>query len=120
MSYTMYELPNGKKELINFTSDSGISNALDIVSCYCGNDIAKGLNTCINDLKNRADYEMLKFNSDFEAYEAENEVFTDALNEIESILQQYEYKLDDGQEKFSRKRILKLFNEIHSIISGCF
>ena len=120
MSYTMYELLNGKKELIDFTSDSGISSALDIVSCYCGDDIARGLTTCIDDLKNRADYEMLKFNTDFDVYEVENETFRDALNEIESILQQYEYKLDNDQEKFSRKRILKLFNEIHSTISGVF
>ena len=70
----------------------------------------------INDLKGQADYETLKFNSDMEAYEAENEDFRTVLCDIESLLQQYEYGLERGSEAFSRKRVFRLFEEIHRLI----
>lgn len=116
MGYVLYEMPDGRKELINFDTDNDY--VIDLVKRYCGDNFATMLSGYIKSLQDKADYETLKFNSDFEAYEAENEEFRDALNEIESLLQQYEYGLERGSEKFSRKRIESLFSDIHMTIEG--
>ena len=94
-------LPNNEKLLIDFNNG----------------DFATALMDYISDLEDRADYEKMKLDTDMEAYEAENEDFRTTLYDIESLLQQYEDKLDDGREKFSRKRVFKLFEEIHRLIN---
>ena len=104
-------LPDNEKFIIG--SDRDIEN---VVADFCGEDFATALMEYIDDLKDRADYEELKFNSDMGAYEAENESFRTALCDIDSLLQQYEYKLERGSEAFSRKRVFKLFDEIHRLI----
>lgn len=113
MGYCLYEMPDGKKELIN-VDDVNIDIIIDLVRRYVNDEIGIMLKNYIDSLS----YEGLKFNSDFEVYEAENESFRDALNEIDSILQQYEDKLERGDEKFSRKRALSLFEDIHMIIDS--
>ena len=106
-------LPNNERFIIS--SDKDIEN---VVADFCGDEFATALMDYIDDLKGQADYETLKFNSDFEAYEAENEAFRTTLQDIESLLQQYEYGLERGSEAFSRKRVYKLFDEIHRLIGG--
>ena len=104
-------LPGGEIYLTDFNT----RDICDVVSDFCGEDFAAGVQRKIEELQDAADYEMLKFNSDFEAYEAENETFRDTLQEIESLLQQYEYKIERGQ-RFTRTDVFKLFNEIHKLI----
>ena len=69
----------------------------------------------IEHLQDAADYETLKFNSDMGAYESENETFRNTLQEIESLLQQYENKVERGQ-RFTRVDVFKLFDKIHKLI----
>lgn len=107
-------LPNNERFIIDF--EDGDRDIENVVADFCGEEFATGLMEYINDLKDKADYEELKFNSDMGAYEAENEDFRTALQDIESLLQQYEYKLERGDEAFSRKRVFKLFEEIHRLI----
>ena len=118
MGYMPYKMPDGKTELLDMegVSDRDLNNILDVISRYCNDDLARILSNYIKELRDIADYETLKFNSDFEAYEAENEDFRNTLNEIESILQQYEYKVERGEEKFSRKRVFAIFGDIHELI----
>ena len=104
-------LQNNEKFIIG--SDRDIEN---VVVDFCGEEFATELMDYINDLKYQADYETLKFNSDMGVYEAENEDFRTALQDIESLLQQYECGLEEGSEAFSRKRVFKLFDEIHRLI----
>ena len=104
-------LPNNEKFIIG--SDRDIEN---VVVDFCGEEFATELMKYINDLKDQADYETLKFNSDMGVYEAENETFRTVLQDIESLLQQYEYGLERDKEPFSRKRVFKLFEEIHRLI----
>lgn len=54
----------------------------------------------------------------FEAYEAENEHFRDALNEILSIVQQYQYSVEYKNEPFSRKQVFKLLENICDLIEN--
>ena len=107
------ELPRGEKFITDW-NDNDIEN---VVADFCGEEFARGLMECIRDLEDAADYETLKFNSDFEAYEAENETFRTTLQEIESLLQQYEYKIERGEKRFTRADVWKLFEEIHGLIS---
>ena len=104
-------LPNNEKFIIG--SDRDIEN---VVADFCGEDFATALMEYINDLKGQADYDTQRFNSDMDAYEAENETFRTTLQDIESLLQQYEYGLERDKEPFSRKRVFKVFNDIHRLI----
>ena len=107
-------LPDNEKFIIDFeNNDRDIEN---VVADFCGEEFATELMNYIDGLKDKADYEELKFNSNMGAYEAENENFRTALCDIDSLLQQYEYKLERGSEAFSRKRVFKLFEEIHRLI----
>ena len=107
-------LPNNEKFVIDdYDNNRDIEN---VIADFCGEDFARLVMDNIHELEGMADYETLKFNSDMEAYEAENETFRTTLQDIESLLQQYEYKLERGDEAFSRKRVFKLFEEIHRLI----
>lgn len=118
MGYVPYKMTDGKTELIDIcsVSDRDLNSILDIISRYCCDDLAQILSKYIKQLRDSADYETLKFNSDFAVCEAENEDFRDTLNEIDSTLKDYEYKLERGEEKFSRKRVFKIFDDIHDLI----
>ena len=107
-------LPDKEKFIIDFENDD--RDIENVVADFCGEDFATELMNYIDGLKDKADYEELKFNSDMGVYEAENESFRTVLQDIESLLQQYEYKLERGSEAFSRKRVFKLFDEIHRLI----
>ena len=102
-------LPNGEK----LVTDWNLNDVEEVIKRFCGEEFATGVVSVIKDLQGQADYETLKFNSDMEAYEWENEDLRTTLVDIENLIQQYENKLESGQEKFSRQRIFKLFNEIH-------
>lgn len=107
-------LPNNEKFIIDdYDNNRDIEN---IIADFCGEDFARLVMDNIHELEGMADYETLKFNSDMDVYEAENETFRTTLQDIESLLQQYEYKLERGSEAFSRKRVFKLFEEIHKLI----
>ena len=96
--------------------EDGDRDIKNVVADFCGEEFATALMEHIGDLRGQADYETLKFNSDMEAYEAENETLRRTLQDIESLLQQYEYGLEKGRDKFSRKRVFELFKEIHELI----
>ena len=111
LKYSVINLPRGEK----FITDFNTMDIYNVVSDFCGEDFAAGVLEAIEEMQDQADYETLKFNSDMEAYEAENEDFRNTLQEIESLLQQYEYKIERGQ-RFTRTDVFKLFNEIHKLI----
>lgn len=104
-------LPRGEKYITDFNVDDIVA----VVSDFCGEEFAAGVERKFDELQDAADYETLKFNSDMDAYEAENEGFRDTLMQIESLLQQYEYKIEHGQ-RFTRADVWKLFDEIHKLI----
>ena len=105
------DLPRGEKYITDFNSEDIYRICCD----FCGEDFAAGVAETIEDLQDAADYETLKFNSDMGAYEAENETLRNTLQEIESLLQQYENKAERGQ-RFTRVDVFKLFDEIHKLI----
>ena len=90
-------LPRGEK----FITAWETCDIVNVVSDFCGEEFAAGVERVIDDLHDAADYETLKFNSDMDAYEAENEDFRNTLQEIESLLQQYEYKIKRGEKRFT-------------------
>lgn len=104
-------LPRGEK----YITDFNVNDIVAVVADFCGEEFAAGVERTLEDLQDAADYETLKFNSDMEAYEGENETFRDTLMQIESLLQQYENKIERGQ-RFTRADVWKLFDEIHKLI----
>ena len=104
-------LPNNEKFIIG--SDRDIEN---VVADFCGEEFATELMDYINDLKGQADYETLKFNSDMGAYEAENEDFRTALQDIDMLLKQFESNVFDCGKKLVRSEVVNLFNDIHRLI----
>lgn len=104
-------LPGGEIYLTDFNT----RDICNVVSDFCGEDFAAGVQRKIEEMQGQADYETLKFNSDMEAYEAENEEFRDVLVQINDILDEYEIKIERGQ-RFTRADVFKLFNEIHKLI----
>lgn len=58
-----------------------------------------------------------QFDSDCEYIESENEEYRDALNEIESILQQYETKVFDAKKKLMRKDLDAMLKAVHGLIN---
>lgn len=107
-------LPNNEKFVIDdYDNNRDIEN---VIADFCGEEFAKLVMDNIHELECMADYETQKFNSDMGAYEAENETLRRTLQDIESLLKQYEDKFDDGRDKFSRKRVFELFKEIHELI----
>lgn len=111
VKYRVIDLPRGEKYITDFNSEDIYRICCD----FCGEDFAAGVAETIEDLQDQADYTKLKFNSDFECYEAENETLRNTLQEIESLLQQYENKIERGQ-RFTRVDVFKLFDEIHKLI----
>ena len=105
------DLPRGEKYITDFNSEDIYRICCD----FCGEDFAAGVAETIEDLQDQADYTKLKFNSDMGVYESENETLRNTLQEIESLLQQYEYKIERGQ-RFTRVDVFKLFDEIHKLI----
>lgn len=57
------------------------------------------------------------FNSDYEYIESENEEYRDALNEIESVLQQYETKVFDTNKRLMRKDLDAMLKAVHGLIN---
>ena len=104
-------LPRGEKYLTDFNS----RDIYDVCFDFCGEDFAAGVFETIEDLQDQADYTKLKFNSDMEFYERENETLRNTFPEIERLLQQCENKVERGQ-RFTRVDVFKLFNEIHKLI----
>ena len=111
MKHRVIDLPRGEKYITDFNSEDIYRICFD----FCGEDFAAGVLETIEDLQDQANYETLKFNSDMGAYEAENETLRNTLQDIESLLQQYEYKVERGQ-RFTRVDVFKLFDEIHKLI----
>lgn len=105
-------LPRGEK----FITAWETCDIVNVVSDFCGEEFAAGVERVIDDLHDAADYETLKFNSDMDAYEAENEDFRNTLQEIESLLQQYKLKIEHNEKRFIRADVWKLFDEIHKLI----
>lgn len=104
-------LKNGAVVTIGF-HENEIPEILEVVRDFCGFEFWRYANEKIAEM---TDYETMRFNSDFDAYEEENEQFRNTLQEIESLLQQYEDKLDHGG-RVSRKAVERLFEQIHDQI----
>lgn len=110
----LINLPNGEKLVTNWN----LNDIEEVVQKFCGDEFTTGLLSVINDLQSQSDYNKLKFNSDFEAYEWENGELREALCDIEQLLQQYKHGLEKGKEPFSRKRVYKLFEEIRKEVEN--
>ena len=104
---------NGKNVLI-FNDDSIIEQ----IEKHMGHDFSEYIRNIFEDTERTNYIEKLKFDSDFEAYEAENESFRDTLNEISSIVQQYQYNVEHKNEPFSRKKVFQLLENICDLIEG--
>ena len=103
---------NGKNVYI-FNDDSIVEQ----IEKYMGYDFSEFIRDKIDSVEESKYLEELKFNSDFEVYEAENESFRDTLNEILSIVQQYQYNVENKNEPFSRKKVFPLLEKLCDLVN---
>ena len=103
---------NGKNVLI-FNNNCIVEE----IEKHMGHDFSEFIRDKIDSVEESKYLEELKFNSDFEAYEAENESFRDTLNEILSIVQQYQYNVEHKNEPFSRKKVFPLLEKICDLVN---
>ena len=97
-----------------FNDDSIIEQ----IEKYMGHDFSEYIRNIFEDTEKTNYLEKLKFDSDFEAYEAENECFRNTLNELLSIVKQYKRDVESKKEPFSRKRVFKLLEIICDLIEN--
>ena len=107
-------LPDNEKFIIDF--ENGDRDIENVVADFCGEEFATELMNYIDGLKDKADYEELKFNSDMGAYEAENEDFRGTLQDTDMLLKQYEHNVIERDKKIVRTELIKFFNDIHRLI----
>ena len=78
---------------------------IEEIEKHMGHDFSVFIRNILDNAEESDRLVELKFNSDFEVYESENECFRDTLNEISSIIQQYQYNVKNKKEPFSRKKV---------------
>ena len=111
----MSDFVNIKGQNVYIFNDDSI---IEQIEKYIGHDFSEYVRGIFEDTERTNYLEKLKFDSDFEVYEAENECFRDTLNEILSIVQQYQYGVEHKNEPFSRKRVFQLLENICDLIEG--
>lgn len=103
---------NGKNVLI-FNNNCIVEE----IEKHMGHDFSAFIRNILDNAEESNRLAELKFNSDFEVYEAENESFRDTLNEISSIVQQYQYNVEHKNEPFSRKKVFPLLEKICDLVN---
>lgn len=111
----MSEFVNIKDKTVYIPNNDVI---VEEIEKYMGHDFSEFIRHKLEDMEETNHLEELKFNSNFEVYEAKNEHFRDALNEILSIVQQYQYSVEYKNEPFSRKQVFKLLENICDLIEN--
>lgn len=104
---------NGKRVLI-FNNNCIVEE----IEKHMGHDFSEYVRNILDNAEESNKLAELKFNSDFEVYEAENECFRDTLNELLEIVRQYECDVESKKEPFSRKRVFKLLENVCDLIES--
>lgn len=111
-------LPDGNKLDLNRSEAESIARELiDTARKYINEEYADFLQMFIESALSDQALEEKKFDSDCEYIEAQNEEYRDALDEIESVLQQYEYKVFDKKSRLCRKDLDSMLKAVHSLIN---
>lgn len=99
-----------KKQVIG--SYDGI---IDIVSEKISPDFGECLNAILSELKSKATEFELLMDADTRHIESENEYQRGKFMEINETIDDYLTKLDSGEQKFSRKRVIPILQNIQQI-----
>ena len=83
----------------------------------CGYEFSRYIKNYVEALEYEADYNRAKINSDLDCYESQLEEYRDTLQEISELVDLYVHKLKNGEEKFSRQRVIPLLEQISGIIN---
>ena len=105
-------LKNGAVVTIGF-HENEIPEILEVVRDFCGFEFWRYANEKIAEM---TDYETMRFNSDFDAYEGQNEEYADAFREIANILFEYRTKVFEKKTKLYRKDVESMMNAIGGIV----
>lgn len=111
-------LPDGN--IIDFNGSDDETNVRELTDTarkYINDEYADFLKIYLESVLYDYRLEEKKFNSDFDAYEGENEALRDTLNEIESTLQLYESKVFDAKKRLMRKDLDAMLKAIHGLIN---
>lgn len=111
------ELPDGKRIDFNGRNPHSVVQELtDTARKYINEQYADFLKMYLDTALSDQALKEKMFDSDCEYIEGENEELRDALNEVESIMQQYETKVFDVKKRLMRKDIDAMIKAIRSTI----
>ena len=111
-------LPDGTRVDFNRNEVGSIVRDLtDTARKYINDEYADYLKMFLEGALSDQRLEEKKFDSDCEYIESQNEEYRDALNEIESVLQQYESKVFDVKKRLMRKDLDGMLKAVHSLIN---
>jgi len=111
-------LPDGNLIDFNGREDQSVVRELtDTARKYINDDYADFLQMFLDGLLRDVRLEEMRFNSDFDAAEEENEGYRATLNEIENTLQEYKTKVFDHKTKLYRKDLDAMLKCVHGLIN---
>lgn len=111
-------LPDGTYFDFNRNDTASIVRDLtDTARKYINDEYADYLQKLLKYALNDQALKEKQFNSDYEFIESENEDLRTTLDEIESVLQQYETKVFDAKKKLMRKDLDAMLKAVHGLIN---
>lgn len=114
---TVIPLPDGNTIDLNTDGETAVRFMADIMRKYINHEFAEYFEMFSRAIMYDAELAEKEFDSDYEHIEGENEEYRDALNEIESVLQQYESKVFDKKSRLYRKDLDAMLKAVHGIIN---
>ena len=111
-------LPDGTRFDFN-RDDAGtiVRDLTDTARKYVNDEYADYLKMFLEAALSDQKLKEMEFDSDCEYIESENEELRAALDEIESVLQQYESKVFDTKKRLMRKDLDAMLKAVHSLIN---
>lgn len=112
------QLPDGTRFDFN-RNDAGsiVRDLTDTARKYINDEYADYLKMFLETALSDQALKEKKFDSDCEYIEAENEDLRSTLDEIESVLHQYESKVFDVKKHLMRKDLDAMLKAVHSLIN---
>ena len=111
----LVKMIDGKCVLIDHGDIRTIS---DVIEKYCGYEFSKIVADELRGTSERMQEEIESVQDEMQGYEMTLDEYQSIMNDVVDVLQEYICKLERGDEKFSRKRVIPIMENIIDEIRG--
>lgn len=111
----LVKMIDGKCVLID---PGNIRTISDVVEKYCGYDFSEIVADELRGTSNRMREELEAVRDEMRGYEMTLDEYQSIMNDVVDVLQQYICELERGNEKFSRKRVIPMLENIVEEMRG--